>query len=138
MINTIDTIIEERFFVNAAKEFVLKNIIQLLLHDSSLCFVWWHGIYIRARWKIKIYIRFPYQVFIIVKLNFRNILFYDNNSFFDYFLRKFALLCYKGKSPKIQRKFPTFLKRVFLITHAFLSKMLFNRPPIIDPLFGGV
>ena len=30
------------------------------------------------------------------------------------------------------------LKRVFLITHAFLSKMLLNRPPIIDPLFGGV
>ena len=26
----------------------------------------------------------------------------------------------------------------FLITHAFLWKMLLNRPPIIYPLFGGV
>ena len=30
------------------------------------------------------------------------------------------------------------LNAFFLITHAFLSKMLLNRPPIIDPLFGGV
>ena len=30
------------------------------------------------------------------------------------------------------------LNAFFLITHAFLWKMLLNRPPIIGPLFGGV
>ena len=30
------------------------------------------------------------------------------------------------------------LNAFFLITHAFLRKMLLNRPPIIGPLFGGV
>ena len=44
-----------------------------------------------------------------------------------------------SKTPeKNKSEFPTILKRIFLITHAFLSKMLLNRPPIIYPLFGGV
>ena len=53
-------------------------------------------------------------------------------------LSRNVIFVYKGKYPKIYRKFSKILKRVFSITHAFLSKMLLNRPPIIDPLFGGV
>ena len=95
---------------------------------------WWF----RALWEIKINISFPGQLFLTVKLNFRNILFYDNKSFSDSFLCKFARLCFKGKYQKIQRKFPRFLKRLFLFEYIFLrTNVTLMTPPNTPPILGG-
>ena len=124
---------------------LLKTFKQLLLFVVPLMFLKHNllvaqivEVHIRARWEIKINISFPGQLFLTVKLNFRNILFYDNKSFSDSFLCKFARLCFKGKYQKIQRKFPRFFKRLFLFEYIFLrTNVTLMTPPNIPPILGG-
>ena len=86
---------------------------------NTTCLYWLNN---RAWWEIKIDIRFLSQwVFFTVKLNFINILFYDNKSFLDSFLRKSTLLCLLRKISENTKELSNIFEMCFSILIHFLK-----------------